>query len=189
MESCFACERQILDDINQSTHVYVDGFHYHGHCFVCSRKGCRADLRVVEFAFGTNDRAYCNDHIHEAYVVSCAKCQFRLKFGDDFVEIGNKDYHPHCFRCEVCDCALISDEFVSFEDKIFCSRHAPQLDASCHRCKKACSGKHVKAMKTAFCYECFNCELCSDVFPETTTEIKILRGNPCCDECFEAVER
>lgn len=90
---CKACRKEIV-----GTRVEALGWAWHGGCFTC--RSCERPIGGGRFV-AEGDRPYHADCLARAKNQVCAACDDLIT--ESVLGVGDKQYHPTCFRCASCD--------------------------------------------------------------------------------------
>ncbi|CAN7997194.1 unnamed protein product [Ixodes hexagonus] len=156
---------------------------WHQACFVC----CQCFRPFPDGIFYEFEgRKYCEHDFHVLFAPCCGKCgEFII---GRVIKAMNNNWHPNCFRCEICQMTLADQGFIKNAGR-----------ALCHECnakeKAAAIGKYI-------CYKChgivddlplkfrgepyhpyhFNCTTCG---VELTSEAREVKGDLYCLRCHD----
>ncbi|KAI8381515.1 uncharacterized protein BYT42DRAFT_566804 [Radiomyces spectabilis] len=100
---------------------------WHLECFGCHT--CRQPFPDNTF-YVFDNAPYCKRHYHQLNNSLCRTCDEPIE-GPCAQTIEGWRFHPACFRCYVCRCA-ISDIYYMFERHIYCEVHIRQLQQRQH---------------------------------------------------------
>ncbi|VDN25192.1 unnamed protein product [Gongylonema pulchrum] len=153
-------------DLNEQI-VNSSGQVWHSDCFVCSQ--CLEPFPDgIYFEF--EGRKYCEHDFHVLYAPCCNKCNEFIV--GRVIKAMNANWHPECFRCELCNKELADIGFLRNSGRLICSV-----------LNEFIVGRVIKAMNANWHPECFRCELCN----KELADIGFLRnsGRALCRECNE----
>lgn len=108
MEKCGKCGTEI-----ESEAVRTTGSVYHADCFKC--EVCKCSLCDMTFSTDDQNRLYCPQDYTKRFAAHCSVCKSAIvpKEGQtkaSRIHALDKDFHPHCFKCE--DCSMVLDSRV-----------------------------------------------------------------------------
>eukprot|EP01095_Lingulamoeba_sp_RSL-Kostka_P000836 TRINITY_DN110_c2_g1_i1.p1 TRINITY_DN110_c2_g1~~TRINITY_DN110_c2_g1_i1.p1 ORF type:complete len:193 (-),score=55.98 TRINITY_DN110_c2_g1_i1:31-609(-) len=89
---------------------------FHPACFTCTT--CEKEFGGVFFT-ADDGFPYCEKHYYQAQGLWCADCQSAIIAGK-MLTMGDKSYHPACFKCNLCKEKLAGREYYEYSDKPYC---------------------------------------------------------------------
>ncbi|KAI8081653.1 uncharacterized protein BX664DRAFT_302506 [Halteromyces radiatus] len=95
---------------------------WHVSCFGCQT--CHQSFPDSTFYVYDNS-PYCRRHYHQLNNSLCRSCDEPIEGPCAQTSEGWR-FHPPCFTCNVCDCAL-TDTYYMFEHRIYCEPHIMEL--------------------------------------------------------------
>ncbi|KAK6111709.1 Uncharacterized protein BM_BM3366 [Brugia malayi] len=185
-------------DLNEQI-VNSSGQVWHSDCFVCSQ--CFEPFPDgIYFEF--DGRKYCEHDFHVLYAPCCNKCNEFIV--GRVIKAMNANWHPQCFRCELCNKELADIGFLRNCGRALCrecnerEKEAGRGRYVCHKCKGIIEdGGHIKYHGDSFHPYHFKCKCCG-VELETNSrevggELYCLRchdtmGIPICGACHRPIE-
>ncbi|CAH8441691.1 unnamed protein product [Schistosoma turkestanicum] len=172
---------------------------YHVKCFVCVQ--CFQPFpEGVYYEF--DGRKYCEHDFHVLFAPCCGKCGCFII--GRVIKAMNFNWHPDCFRCQICDKCLSDEGFVKLHGRAVCHACNEHEKASglsyitCHKCRAVVEeGQQLKYRSEvyhAYHFSCASCgsELSSDA-REKDGDLYCLRchdkmGIPICGACRRPIE-
>ncbi|KAJ8654715.1 hypothetical protein O0I10_009605 [Lichtheimia ornata] len=118
---CRACNRPVEREAVSAMDGKLQG-KWHLECFGCHI--CHEEFPDNTFYVFEN-APYCKRHYHQLNNSLCRTCDDPIE-GPCAQTIEGWRFHPECFRCNVCRCA-ITDVYYMFERRIYCETHIRQL--------------------------------------------------------------
>ncbi|XP_064638177.1 LIM and senescent cell antigen-like-containing domain protein 1 isoform X3 [Lineus longissimus] len=178
--------------------VNSNGEIWHTQCFVCAQ--CfRPFPEGIFYEF--EGRKYCEHDFHVLFAPCCGKC--REFIVGRVIKAMNNNWHPDCFRCELCTGPLADAGFVKNAGRALCRECNAKEKASgtgkyvCHKCHAIIEEGHLKFKGEVYHPYHFNCTSCgielnSDA-REKNLELYCLRchdkmGIPICGACRRPIE-
>merc|ERR1739844_820190 len=106
MEKCGKCGTEI-----ESEAVRTTGSVYHADCFKC--EVCKCSLCDMTFSTDDQNRLYCPQDYTKRFAAHGSVCKSAIvpKEGQtkaSRIHALDKDFHPHCFKCEVATTTIIT---------------------------------------------------------------------------------
>lgn len=173
-KTCTNCKSGVLP----ADLLEYNSYFYHNHCFTCSICTKVIDSKLSQFLFDTKKTLpFCLEHQKK-----CLICSKIISEQSQLLQIGNKDYHNACFRCEMksCNNILAIGEYVCIKGHYFCSTH-PQ----CTRCTQPIEGRdYYEDHNGIFHKNCYRCGKCNcNIDPENSG---FLGNRLLCSDCHPA---
>uniref|UniRef100_A0A0R3RFP0 LIM domain-containing protein n=1 Tax=Elaeophora elaphi TaxID=1147741 RepID=A0A0R3RFP0_9BILA len=185
-------------DLNEQI-VNSSGQVWHSDCFVCSQ--CLEPFPDgIYFEF--DGRKYCEHDFHVLYAPCCNKCNEFIV--GRVIKAMNANWHPQCFRCELCSKELADIGFLRNCGRALCrecnerEKEAGRGRYVCHKCKGIIEdGGHIKYHGDSFHPYHFKCKRCGVELDtnsrEVGGELYCLRchdtmGIPICGACHRPIE-
>ncbi|MES1907424.1 MAG: hypothetical protein MHM6MM_000543 [Cercozoa sp. M6MM] len=173
--------------------------HLHAACFVCNDPGCHKSLLGERFLLPPASKqesartqqlqVYCEPHWQQRYSPRCHRCQ-RLILDSRHPRVNDMHFHRACFTCVAEDCDDSLEQFVIADDKLYCSKHAPNARI-CTACTLPCSDYYDMGKGIVICVNCFLCERCGKGETDSDKErfLTLTRGKEqtpivYCASCF-----
>lgn len=155
--------------------MLAGGASYHQNCFTCHH--CTQILGEKFFVVGGKN--YCPQH-QAVSLEPCTACSQPIKEGS--VLVNKQPYHPSCFTCSSCGCA-IGGKFYSQEDGSFlCEHDYNQSRDKCSHCKLPLLDKVLTAVDKKFHPACFRCALCDTALE--AVPFLVSAGSINCQPCY-----
>jgi hypothetical protein len=158
---------------------------WHQSCFVCAQ--CFRPFSKDAIFYEFEGRKYCEHDFHVLFAPCCGKCgEFVI---GRVIKALNNNWHPSCFRCELCQVTLADQGFIKNAGR-----------ALCHECnakeKAAAIGKYI-------CFKChaiidegiplkykgepyhpyhFNCKSCG---VELNSDARVVKEELYCLRCHD----
>lgn len=116
----------------------------------------------------------------------CFKCKTKIT-DFQYVELGDKYYHLHHYKCDACEKKLTNEEVHQGKMKngrigLFCnSCYSANCYPICEKCKGVINGAYYESFGKYYHHEHFACGRC-----DTKLDVKYRRsqGRPVCEQCF-----
>jgi len=127
-------------------------------CFTCDQ--CGSELVNMGFV-ELNGKIYCENDYENFFAPKCAKC--RLPIIGDTVNALDKTWHPACFVCAECGCAISSGAFHVEDGLPYCMKDWQRLfQTKCTGCTYPVEpgDKWIEALDANWHSECFVCGVC-----------------------------
>jgi len=147
---CGKCGQPISGQV-----LSADGCTFHFECFTCDK----CDRRINGGFQKQDGKRLCLDCVPKVLCEACSKpCEGQV------TKVGNKSWHPDCFKCQTCS-ACLGTGFFSVGGKIVCKACAEGAQVktrkTCRKCGKPIDGKCIIADRgDTFHEECFVCASC-----------------------------
>merc|ERR1719350_2405560 len=156
LDRCSVCS-----DYMRSGCVLVGGLSYHPDCFACSE----CSLPILDKFFTTDEgRWLCEEH-YRLTKPRCSVCNMPVM--ERMLTAMDRQFHPACFTCSVCDSMLDGKPFMAEGDIVHCRDcYAKFKAAQCYRCGDAIVSAVGKRMTLITCdgkhyhYQCYSCKQC-----------------------------
>lgn len=192
---CFRCNEGFNP---QEQIVNSNGEIWHTQCFVCAQ--CFQPFQDGVF-YEFDGRKYCEHDFHMLFAPCCGKC--REFIIGRVIKAMNTNWHPDCFRCELCMEPLADCGFVKNAGRALCKECNNKEKAKgmgkyvCHKCHAIIEEGHIKFKGEAYHPYHFNCTSCGVELDsnarEKTGELYCLRchdkmGIPICGACRRPIE-
>ncbi|KHJ41435.1 ribosomal protein L35Ae [Trichuris suis] len=156
---------------------------WHQRCFVCAQ--CFRPFPDGLF-FEFEGRKYCEHDFHVLYAPYCAKCG---EFIDGrVIKAMNCNWHPDCFRCNICNVVLADIGFLRNAGRALCRDCNMKEKASgtgkyiCHKCRGVIDEGHIKFRGEVYHPYHFTCNRCEN---ELTSDAREVKGNLYCLRCHD----
>ncbi|XP_076434588.1 LIM domain kinase 1-like [Babylonia areolata] len=106
-----------------------------------------------------------------------------------YVEALNSDWHPHCFRCSICQRCL-NNWYFEKDGQLYC-RHDywSKFGTACNRCSHLITGPLMVAGEHRYHPECFQCQKCQSFIGDGDTYALVERSKLFCGGCYKEVTR
>ncbi|KAL7719158.1 Lim domain [Entamoeba marina] len=175
---CDVCQREIHGKV-----VSVGDKKLHPDCFTC----CMCGEPFVSNNYIEKDgKYYCKKDYTESVGLICDCCGYAIE-GKYKSVVGGK-YHPHCFICSVCGCAL-DELFYVFDGKLFCKDHRHRnIGYKCGGCGELIDREDTNikvALGKKWHADHFRCFNCNEKLYETSA--KSFLNHEYCPVCYENV--
>lgn len=121
LPKCRACLKPVEKEAVSAMDGKLKG-KWHLECFGCHT--CHRPFPDNTF-YVYEDSPYCKRHYHQLNNSLCRTCDEPIE-GPCAQTIEGWRFHPACFGCSVCNCA-ITDIYYMFERRIYCETHIRQL--------------------------------------------------------------
>ncbi|XP_065059889.1 LIM and senescent cell antigen-like-containing domain protein 1 [Rhopilema esculentum] len=192
---CFVCHDGFTEEERM---VNTSGQIYHEKCFVCAQ--CFRPFENGLF-YEYDGRQYCEYDFQQLYAPCCNSCG-EYVIGR-VIKAMHANWHPDCFRCELCKDPLADTGFIKNAGRALCKRcHAAEKAKGgrylCNRCHTYIEeGGHIMYMGEPvhpWHYNCYACNKELDVnCRKKNNELYCLRchdkmGTPICGSCRRPVE-
>lgn len=158
LDRCSVCE-----DYLRSGSVMVGGASYHSHCFTCSACG----VPIMDKFYTTDEGRWLCEEDYRLTKPKCYVCQ--LPVMERMLTAMDRQFHPSCFICSICQSILDGKPFMTEGDAVHCRDcYAKFKAAQCHRCNEAIVSSVGKRMTLITCegkkyhYKCYSCQWCGD---------------------------
>ncbi|XP_014662503.1 PREDICTED: LIM and senescent cell antigen-like-containing domain protein 1 [Priapulus caudatus] len=171
---------------------------WHTKCFVCAQ--CFQPFPEGIF-YEFEGRKYCEHDFHVLFAPCCGSCnEFII---GRVIKAMNNNWHPNCFKCELCSSVLSDSGFVRNAGRALCHECNDREKAAgagkyvCHKCHAIIEDGHIKFHAETYHPYHFNCKNCGvelDVEArEKEGELYCLRchdkmGIPICGACRRPIE-
>uniref|UniRef100_A0A8D1TA74 LIM zinc finger domain containing 2 n=1 Tax=Sus scrofa TaxID=9823 RepID=A0A8D1TA74_PIG len=163
--------------------VNSNGELYHEHCFVCAQ--CFRPFPEGLF-YEFEGRKYCEHDFQMLFAPCCGSCgEFII---GRVIKAMNNNWHPGCFRCELCDVELADLGFVKNAGRHLCRPCHNREKAKglgkyiCQRCHLVIDEQPLMFRNDAYHPDHFNCTHCGK---ELTAEARELKGELYCLPCHD----
>nr|XP_012317743.1 LIM and senescent cell antigen-like-containing domain protein 2 isoform X2 [Aotus nancymaae] len=163
--------------------VNSNGELYHEHCFVCAQ--CFRPFPEGLF-YEFEGRKYCEHDFQMLFAPCCGSCgEFII---GRVIKAMNNNWHPGCFRCELCDVELADLGFVKNAGRHLCRPCHNREKAKglgkyiCQRCHLVIDEQPLMFRSDAYHPDHFNCTHCGK---ELTAEARELKGELYCLPCHD----
>ncbi|XP_052105405.1 LIM and senescent cell antigen-like-containing domain protein 1 isoform X3 [Mytilus californianus] len=192
---CYRCNEGFTP---QEQIVNSNGEIWHTQCFVCAQ--CFQPFQDGVF-YEFDGRKYCEHDFHMLFAPCCGKC--REFIIGRVIKAMNSNWHPDCFRCELCTAPLADCGFVKNAGRALCKECNNKERAKgmgkyvCHKCHAIIEDGHIKFKGEAYHPYHFNCTSCGNELDangrEKGGELFCLRchdkmGIPICGACRRPIE-
>ncbi|XP_078183158.1 LIM and senescent cell antigen-like-containing domain protein 2 isoform X8 [Callithrix jacchus] len=141
--------------------VNSNGELYHEHCFVCAQ--CFRPFPEGLF-YEFEGRKYCEHDFQMLFAPCCGSCgEFII---GRVIKAMNNNWHPGCFRCELCDVELADLGFVKNAGRHLCRPCHNREKAKglgkyiCQRCHLVIDEQPLMFRSDAYHPDHFNCTHC-----------------------------
>ncbi|XP_017581453.1 PREDICTED: LIM and senescent cell antigen-like-containing domain protein 2 isoform X2 [Corvus brachyrhynchos] len=153
--------------------VNSNGELYHENCFVCAQ--CFRQFPEGLF-YEFEGRKYCEHDFQMLFAPCCGECgEFII---GRVIKAMNNNWHPECFRCELCDVTLADLGFVKNAGRKELTAEARELKGElyclpchdkmgipiCGACRRPIEGRVVNALGKQWHVEHFVCAKCEKPF-------------------------
>ena len=128
---CLKCHEPIMVNVVQYQKNDLKYYYHPGKCFNCELCGVSIEGKAF---YEYNNGNICHNCYQMEVLGSCSACGNVLD-NQMVVKIGEKQYHPDCFRCTNCQ-NPITDTFITKDDKVYCQNCNSRELPTCQRCKK-----------------------------------------------------
>ncbi|XP_033256044.1 LIM and senescent cell antigen-like-containing domain protein 2 isoform X2 [Orcinus orca] len=163
--------------------VNSNGELYHEHCFVCAQ--CFRPFPDGLF-YELEGRKYCEHDFQMLFAPCCRTCgEFII---GRVIKAMNNNWHPGCFRCELCDVELADLGFVKNAGRHLCRPCHNREKAKglgkyvCQRCHLVIDEQPLMFRNDAYHPDHFSCTHCGK---ELTAEARELKGELYCLPCHD----
>ncbi|XP_032492380.1 LIM and senescent cell antigen-like-containing domain protein 2 isoform X2 [Phocoena sinus] len=163
--------------------VNSNGELYHEHCFVCAQ--CFRPFPDGLF-YELEGRKYCEHDFQMLFAPCCRTCgEFII---GRVIKAMNNNWHPGCFRCELCDVELADLGFVKNAGRHLCRPCHNREKAKglgkyiCQRCHLVIDEQPLMFKNDAYHPDHFSCTHCGK---ELTAEARELKGELYCLPCHD----
>uniref|UniRef100_A0A673T4X3 LIM zinc finger domain containing 2 n=1 Tax=Suricata suricatta TaxID=37032 RepID=A0A673T4X3_SURSU len=163
--------------------VNSNGELYHEHCFVCAQ--CFRPFPEGLF-YEFEGRKYCEHDFQMLFAPCCGSCgEFII---GRVIKAMNNNWHPGCFRCELCDIELADLGFVKNAGRHLCRPCHNREKAKglgkyvCQRCHLVIDEQPLMFKNDAYHPDHFSCTHCGK---ELTAEARELKGELYCLPCHD----
>nr|KAF6495614.1 LIM zinc finger domain containing 2 [Rousettus aegyptiacus] len=163
--------------------VNSNGELYHEHCFVCAQ--CFRPFPEGLF-YEFEGRKYCEHDFQMLFAPCCGSCgEFII---GRVIKAMNNNWHPGCFRCELCDVELADLGFVKNAGRHLCRPCHNREKAKglgkhiCQRCHLVIEEQPLMFRSDAYHPDHFSCTHCRK---ELTSEARELKGELYCLPCHD----
>ncbi|XP_064456678.1 LIM and senescent cell antigen-like-containing domain protein 1 isoform X2 [Ornithodoros turicata] len=156
---------------------------WHQSCFVCAQCFCSfPDGIFYEF----EGRKYCEHDFHVLFAPCCGKCgEFII---GRVIKAMNNNWHPECFRCQLCQLPLADQGFIKNAGRALCHECNAKEKAAgigkyiCYKCHGIIDDQPLKFRAEPYHPYHFNCTTCS---VELTAEAREVKGELYCLRCHD----
>ena len=195
LPSCNVCS-EVFDE--EEKMVNSNGQLYHEGCFVCAQ--CFRPFEGGVF-YEFDGRQYCEYDFQTLYAPCCRACDEYII--GRVIKAMSANWHPQCFRCELCDDILADAGFVKNLGRALCKRcNANERSKGgrymCHKCHTYIDeGEHIMYMGDPVHPWHYNCYECGKELDKNcrkrNNELYCLRchdkiGIPICGACKQPIE-
>eukprot|EP00092_Neocalanus_flemingeri_P002497 GFUD01002673.1.p1 GENE.GFUD01002673.1~~GFUD01002673.1.p1 ORF type:complete len:325 (-),score=77.97 GFUD01002673.1:11-985(-) len=156
LDRCSVCS-----DYLRSGAVLVAGSSYHSHCFACSSCG----LPILDKFYTTDEGRWLCEEDYRLTKPKCHTCD--LPIMGRMLTAMERQFHPACFTCSVCQAMLDGLPFMAEGEVVHCRECYSKFKAAqCHRCGEAIVSNVGKRMTLITCdeknyhYQCYTCQVC-----------------------------
>uniref|UniRef100_A0A5F9CQT5 LIM zinc finger domain containing 2 n=1 Tax=Oryctolagus cuniculus TaxID=9986 RepID=A0A5F9CQT5_RABIT len=163
--------------------VNSNGELFHEHCFVCAQ--CFRPFPEGLF-YEFEGRKYCEHDFQMLFAPCCGSCgEFII---GRVIKAMNSNWHPGCFRCELCDVELADLGFVKNAGRHLCRPCHNREKAKglgkyiCQRCHLVIDEQPLMFKNDAYHPDHFSCTHCGK---ELTAEARELKGELYCLPCHD----
>uniref|UniRef100_A0A8B9PTD5 LIM zinc finger domain containing 2 n=1 Tax=Apteryx owenii TaxID=8824 RepID=A0A8B9PTD5_APTOW len=163
--------------------VNSNGELYHENCFVCAQ--CFRQFPDGLF-YEFEGRKYCEHDFQMLFAPCCGECgEFII---GRVIKAMNNNWHPECFRCELCDVALADLGFVKNAGRHLCRPCHNREKAKglgkyiCQKCHLIIDEQPLMFRNDSYHPDHFNCTHCGK---ELTAEARELKGELYCLPCHD----
>ncbi|CAH7099149.1 Lims2 [Phodopus roborovskii] len=163
--------------------VNSNGELYHEHCFVCAQ--CFRPFPEGLF-YEFEGRKYCEHDFQMLFAPCCGFCgEFVI---GRVIKAMNTNWHPGCFRCELCDVELADLGFVKNAGRHLCRPCHSREKAKglgkfiCQRCHLAIDEQALMFKNDPYHPDHFSCSHCGK---ELTADARELKGELYCLPCHD----
>lgn len=157
--------------------VNSNGELWHTQCFVCAQ--CFRPFPDGTF-YEFEGRKYCEHDFHVLFAPCCGKCgEFVI---GRVIKAMNANWHPRCFRCEVCSKELADLGFIRNQGRALCHECNAQAKAVglgkyiCHKCHGVIDDKPLRFRGEVYHPYHFNCASCKIELNSDAREVKSRPG-------------
>ncbi|XP_054154072.1 LIM and senescent cell antigen-like-containing domain protein 1 [Oppia nitens] len=173
---------------------------WHQSCFVCAQ--CFRPFSKDAIFYEFEGRKYCEHDFHVLFAPCCGACH-EFVIGR-VIKALNNNWHPMCFRCELCQTALADQGFFKNKGRALCNdcnnkeRAAAVGKYICFKCHSIIDeGAPIKYKGEPYHPYHFNCKNCGQELNSDARTIKeelyCLRchdkmGIPICGACHRPIE-
>ncbi|VDI58575.1 Hypothetical predicted protein [Mytilus galloprovincialis] len=147
---CYRCNEGFTP---QEQIVNSNGEIWHTQCFVCAQ--CFQPFQDGVF-YEFDGRKYCEHDFHMLFAPCCGKC--REFIIGRVIKAMNSNWHPDCFRCELCTAPLADAGFVKNAGRALCKECNNKERAKgmgkyvCHKCQSMMTFKdHNRSWAMGIC--------------------------------------
>lgn len=158
LDRCSVCS-----DYMRSGSVLVGGSSYHAQCFACSACG----LPIMDKFYTTDEGKWLCEEDYRLTKPKCYVCS--LPVMERMLTAMDRQFHPTCFVCSVCQAMLDGLPFMAEGEVVHCRQCYAKFKADqCHRCKEAIVSSVGKRMTLITCddkkyhYQCYCCQECGN---------------------------
>lgn len=163
--------------------VNSNGELYHEHCFVCAQ--CFRPFPEGLF-YEFEGRKYCEHDFQMLFAPCCGFCgEFVI---GRVIKAMNANWHPGCFRCELCDVELADLGFVKNAGRHLCRPCHNREKAKglgkfiCQRCHLTIDEQPLMFKNDPYHPDHFSCSHCGK---ELTSDARELKGELYCLPCHD----
>lgn len=150
---------------------------WHQQCFVCAQ--CfRTFPDGVFYEF--EGRKYCEHDFHVLFAPCCGKCgEFVI---GRVIKAMNANWHPNCFRCEMCAGELADSGFIRNAGRALCHECNAKAKAVglgkyvCHKCHGIIDDKPLRFRGEVYHPYHFNCTACHVELDSNAREVRSRPG-------------
>ncbi|KAG1699384.1 LIM domain-containing protein unc-97 [Nymphon striatum] len=178
--------------------VNSSGEVWHQSCFVCVQ--CFRPFPDGIF-YEFEGRKYCEHDFHVLFAPCCGLCNEFIV--GRVIKAMNNNWHPNCFRCDMCQETLADQGFIKNADRALCHDCNAKVKAAaagkyiCTKCRSIIDDGPLKFKGEAFHPYHFNCKMCGVELTLEAREVKeelyCLRchdrmGIPICGACHRPID-
>ncbi|NXF76038.1 LIMS2 protein, partial [Sclerurus mexicanus] len=163
--------------------VNSNGELYHENCFVCAQ--CFRQFPEGLF-YEFEGRKYCEHDFQMLFAPCCGECgEFII---GRVIKAMNNNWHPECFRCELCNVTLADLGFVKNAGRHLCRPCHNREKAKglgkyiCQKCHLIIDEQPLMFRNDSYHPDHFNCTHCGK---ELTAEARELKGELYCLPCHD----
>ncbi|XP_074403133.1 LIM and senescent cell antigen-like-containing domain protein 2 isoform X1 [Zonotrichia albicollis] len=163
--------------------VNSNGELYHESCFVCAQ--CFRQFPEGLF-YEFEGRKYCEHDFQMLFAPCCGECGEFIT--GRVIKAMNNNWHPECFRCELCDVTLADLGFVKNAGRHLCRPCHNREKAKglgkyiCQKCHLIIDEQPLMFRNDSYHPDHFNCTHCGK---ELTAEARELKGELYCLPCHD----
>ncbi|XP_018334523.1 LIM and senescent cell antigen-like-containing domain protein 1 isoform X1 [Agrilus planipennis] len=157
--------------------VNSNGELWHQQCFVCAQ--CFRPFKDGVF-YEFENRKYCEHDFHVLFAPCCGKCgEFVI---GRVIKAMNANWHPECFRCEMCTSELADSGFIRNAGRALCHECNAKVKAVglgkyvCHKCHGIIDDQPLKFRGEVYHPYHFNCTACGVELDSNAREVRSRPG-------------